>query len=78
MQHIQLQMICGYVTPSPLLYLTTDQILQNRNKVLIVPPVSLSSQPARKSLTGLVLKILFLSIVRKKILMEKMSFEFRL
>lgn len=38
MQHIQLQMICGYVTPLPLLYLTTDHILQKRNKVLIAPP----------------------------------------
>lgn len=63
MQHIQLQVICSCVTPLPLLYLTTDHILQKRNKVLIVLPVSLSSQSARKSLTGLVLKTLFLSIV---------------
>lgn len=36
MQHTQLQIICAYVTSLPLLYLTTDQILQKRNKVFIV------------------------------------------
>lgn len=78
-QHIQLKIICVYVTSLPLCYLTTDQILEKRNKAFIV--LSDSFQSARRNLTGLVLKVLFLSIVslwKKKILKENMSFAFRL
>lgn len=71
-QHIQLKIICVYVTSLPLCYLTTDQILEKRNKAFIV--LSDSFQSARRNLTGLVLKVLFLSIVslwKKKIYSRK-------